>query len=816
MNMLKNYLKVAFRRFRRGGTHAAINVVGLALGMATCALIFLLVYHEWSFDRFHANADQIHRVYFEYTSPAGDLGAQTMMRPEFTPIFKSSFPVIEKATRLVRGNGDIKVGEESTRHILVEVDADFFEIFSTASLAGDPVATINDPGSMVITTKAATRLFNIESDWSQALGRVVTIPYGDEQYDFSIGAVIEKMPKNSSITFDVAISFENYDNMYIGGNNWGGRTSTYVQLSDAADPVALEASFPPFTEVHFGEYVSNMRTAERIAAEDESYALKLQPLVEMHRDVNVNTPYETNAQNPIYSLILSGIALLILLIACINFMTLSVGQSTIRAREVGVRKVLGANRVQIMRQHWGESIVISLIALAIGLALAVLALPAFNNLVGTELDLSSVPRLTLAMTIMLIVIVVGVVAGSYPAAVLSRFQPSRVLKGSIATPRNGLLTRSLVVLQFTVSIGLIACTGIMSQQLRFLLNTDLGFEDEFVLAVDARQVSRSEADGVISYFRDQLLQRDDIVSLSRAGNTFTRGSDQNGWGDAAGVPRSAYNFGVGYDWFDVLGMEIVEGRSFSPDFPGDATNSIVVNEALVREFGIEEPIGHVMTNWLSDIYEESPTVIGVVKDFKFRSLRNEVSPAIMNMHPDYYNYFGALVIKVRPDDVAGSIKAVERAWNAVLPGKPFVYSFVDEDLATQYATEKRWQTIVTYSSLLAIIIACLGLFGLAILTVGRRTKEIGVRKVLGASVGGVATLLSREFAVLVVIASLIAAPVAYFAMRAWLAAFAYKITIGPWIFLAATFVTMAIALGTVSIHAVRAAKADPVKALRYE
>jgi putative ABC transport system permease protein len=263
-------------------------------------------------------------------------------------------------------------------------------------------------------------------------------------------------------------------------------------------------------------------------------------------------------------------------------------------------------------------------------------------------------------------------------------------------------------------------------------------------------------------------------------------------------------------------MKIVEGRNFAWDRPSDATNSILVNEALVREFGIEEPIGHVMTNWLSFIYEESPTIIGVVEDFHFRSLREEVQPAIMNMHPEYYNYLGAILIKVRPENVSSTIANIERTWNEAPPGKPFRYSFVDDDLATQYVTEQRWQSIVTYSSILAIVIACLGLFGLAILAVGRRTKEIGIRKVLIASVTGVTALLSREFAVLVIIASVVAAPIAYFAMEAWLGTFAFKVAISPWVFVGATVVTLLIALGTVSFHSVRAARTNPVEALRYE
>jgi putative ABC transport system permease protein len=423
--MFRNYLKVALRRFKRGGTHAVVNVVGLALGMATCSLLFLMIHHEWSYDRFHENLADIHRVYLEYVSPDGDAGYQAMMRPGFTQEIKTTFPGIEHATTFVASDRDFQIGDEMSRHRLAEIDADFFDIFTFPTLAGDPVAAIGNPSSMVITAEAATIMFGVgDGTWHEALGRSDTIPNDEATYDFSVGAVLAPIRNNSSITFDVAISFENYDNIYVGGNNWGGRTSTYITLADGSDRALLEAAFPPFTDAVLGDYVQGMRDAERISTADRSYALRLQPLVAMHQDMDVWVPYETRAHNPMYSWILSGIGVLILLIACINFMTLSVGQSTIRAREVGVRKVLGANRTQIMRQHWGESVVLAGVSLAIGLGIAMALLPGFNSLVGSNLSIADVSPVLVLMAIVLLVIVVGVAAGSYPAVVLSAFRPA--------------------------------------------------------------------------------------------------------------------------------------------------------------------------------------------------------------------------------------------------------------------------------------------------------------------------------------------------------------------------------------------------------
>ncbi|MDX1548035.1 MAG: FtsX-like permease family protein, partial [Rhodothermales bacterium] len=476
----------------------------------------------------------------------------------------------------------------------------------------------------------------------------------------------------------------------------------------------------------------------------------------------------------------------------------------------------GAQRGQLMRQFWGEAVVMTALALLVGLGLAVLALPWFNTLTGQNLSLSTFEAGEVALALLALLAVVGFVAGGYPAALLSRFRPAAVLKGQTQARGNSLLTRGLVVLQYTISIGLIAGTILMTQQLGYLLDRDLGYDDDLVLVVHSGQVSRSEGPGLLRYFRDTLLPYDAVTHIARAGYSFTRGSDRNTWTDGTGTTRSAYNFGIDFDYVDLMGMEVVDGRNFSRDFPSDSTRSVLVNEALVREFGLEEPVGTRLDGWLDGIYMEAPTIIGVVKDFNFQSLRNEVEPAVMNMHPDYYNYIGAILLKIRPDDVAGTLARVEAAWETALPGKPFSYSFLDEDLAAQYQTEQRWRRIVTFSSVLAVLIACLGLFGLATLSVARRTKEIGIRKVMGASVPALVRLIAIEFVKLVAVAAVIASPLAYLGARRWLDDFAYRIDIGPAAFVGAALAALAVALLTVSYHAVRAALADPVKSLRYE
>ncbi|TDI72300.1 MAG: ABC transporter permease [Bacteroidetes bacterium] len=815
--MLKNYLKVAIRSLRKQKVYSFVNVFGLAVGMASCILIFMLVWHEWSYDRFHENADNIYRTYLEYKSPDGAVSVQAMMTPGFTESITGTFPSIEKATQFVTSGQDLQVGESFFRRRLAEVSTDFFQMFSFPLVLGDVESSLDAPESMIITKESAGIMFGLEpGNETAAMGKVVSVTRNEITYDFTVVGIVDDFPNNSSIAFDVAISFENYSNIRLGGNNFGGRVSTYIQLPVETSGQDMEAMARTWVDTEFQSYITALRSNGALANGDNAYALRFQPLAAMHLNPDVWVPYEVQPHNPMYSLILSGIGLLILLIACINFMTLSVGQSTGRAREVGMRKVLGAYKGQLMKQYWGESFVITAISLVVGVVLAVLILPLFNVLTGNALSFSSISPVLAIGAVVGLILVVGFVAGGYPALVLSSFQPTAVLKGASGSANSNWLTRVLVVVQYTISVALIIGTGVMTQQLHYMLDKDLGYNQDLIVAVNAYQVGRTDADNVVEHFESSLIPQDGIVNLSKAGSSFTRGSDRNTWTDGDGITRSAYNFGVGYNYLDVMGMELVEGRNFSKDFPTDPTDAVLVNEALVRELGIQDPIGHVMSGWLSFLIDDPVTIIGVVKDFHFQSLREEVQPAVMNMLPNYYNYLGAFLIKIKGNDVAGNLALIENTWNEAQPSKPFTYSFLDADIANQYQTEQRWSNIVTYSSILAIIIACMGLFGLAILTVTKRLKEIGIRKVLGASIPNVAGLVAKEFAILVLVASIIAVPLAYFAMHSWLEDFAFKITMSPLVFISAAGIAFAIAMGTVSFQSIRAARLNPVDTLRHE
>lgn len=815
--MLRNYLTVALRTFRKNAGYTFINVSGLAVGMACCLLILLLIRHEWSYDSFHANADRIYRTYVNAEQPDGDFSVQAMMSIDFTENLLTAYPQIETATRVVGAGQNLTVNNRTYLRELMEADPAFFEIFSFPFLAGDPATALAGIDGIILTAETTDMLFPNHSGYGGVLGESVTIDRGPETYAFTVTAVIADVPSNSSLLFDAMISFDNHERIRLGGNNWSGRTSTYVLLPDDLSSAVLEAQFPPFTNVEFARFRNRLLGFNMLVDREDALQLKLQPLRALHLTPAVWTPYEVMPHNPIYSYILGGIGLLVLLIACINFMTLSVGRSTSRAREVGMRKALGAVRGQLMRQFWGEAFILSSVALLLGFALASLALPAFNDLTQQTLSLGALRGLELGLAVVVLMIIVGLVAGGYPAVVLSRFHPSVVFKGALTMRGNHWLTRSLVVLQYTISIGLIVSTIIMMQQLTFLLEKDLGFEDDGVVAIQTRHVNQDAMPALLERFRTRLVPQDGIVALAGAELTFTRGSNREIWEDASGQRHAAYHFAVDYNYLDVMGMDLIAGRFFSEDLATDRTHGIVVNEAFARDFGVtpEEMVGTPIDNWITWIFDDTPNVLGVVRDFNYRSLHEEVPPVAMHMHPDR-KIKGAMLIRIQPENISQSLQSIEAAWTDLLPDEPFNYSFVDEDMDQLYQTEERWSQIVQYASLFAIAIACLGLLGLSTLTVAKRTKEIGIRKVLGASVPRIVSLVALEFAKLVILANLLAWPLAYLGMQEWLTGFAYQIGISPWAFLSAGLAALLIALGTISYQTIRAATANPVKALRYE
>lgn len=808
--MLKNYFKIAIRSLIRQKVFSVINVCGLALGIACCVLIMLFVEHELSFDRFHHNKERLYRAVEVEYEPNGARNALAFQPLPMGPALEAEYAEVEHAVRLFTGGGTVTYGEQIFGEDFVYTDPAFLTIFDFPLQKGDPNSALANPSSVVITRRIAEKYFGDKNP----IGEQMHIRTWRTEVDLVVSGVAEDPPGNSSIQFDFLMhimQYPNYERNLTRWSNFNG--STYILLKNSADIGALQSKIPPFVDKYWGEMRQRQRERGRLAESSDALQLQFQPITKIHLDTSINfSPEETS--NPLYTFILSGIALLVLTIACINFVTLAIGRSTTRAKEVGVRKVLGAQRSQLVRQFWGEALLFSVLALGLGIVLAELFLPAFNQLAETKLELDIFSGHIALFAIAGLLPLVGLLAGSYPAAFLSRFQPAAVLKGGLKLHQKNTLTRVLVVFQFGLSIFLIVCTLLMLQQQHFISTRNLGYHPENVVAIRTFDGSGGEGEKRMLRLREALSGEQSILGITGTSAAFNKGWDINSF-THQGVEHSAFVYRIDYDYLDMLGIKLVQGRNFSPERPGDITSAVIINQTLVDELKWQQPaIGQRLKGWSENKTPEGPEVIGVVEDYHFLSLHQKMRPVILLLDPDWS--ISHIMVRISSENTPATLHVIGQKWREVAPNTPFEYSFVDDDIQRQYASEMRWQKILTYSAMFAVILACLGLFGLATLTAGSRTKEVGIRKVLGASVSRVATLLSRDFALLVLLANLIAWPAAWFAMNKWLLNFAYRIEIEWWIFLLAGGLALVIALLTVSTQAVRAALANPVEALRYE
>lgn len=816
--MLKNYLKIAFRNLKKYKLYSLINIIGLAVGIACCILIMLFVKDEWTYDSFHSNADNIYRAW-TWESYEGRTFYNTVTPYVLAPTLDENIPEVEHITRIDGMRELVKQGEFVSEELMQFIEPDFFSIFDFSLKYGKVENVLNDPYKAILTPDMATKYFGVDDP----MGQTLSIRIGNEYKDFTVSGVIEKAPSNSSIQYTILLPFSLKKQLTNPRRmqSWFNITpETYVTLKAGTDPASLESKLDDMMKTALGEDY-----------EPGAYKVGFQPILDIH----LNTEMPAGAapvSDPAYSYILAGIALLILIVACINFMTLAVGGSMSRSREVGIRKVVGARRKQLMLQFWSEAIIISTIATILGVFLADICLPFFNQLAGKELILN-LGLLSVGLLILL-ALVVGFISGSYPAAVLSGFAPSLTIKGNSSLGRNkNFVLKSLVAFQFSLSILLIVSTFIMQQQLRFLQNTNLGFDQEQIVVVPYNAapapgfglmqiIDDGKQKGEI--LRQNLLKSPDIKDFASANHSF----GSSGWVSVGytqkedGAFRSFFHNGVDYDYISLFDLEILKGRNFSRDNGTDARTGVIVNEAFLKEFEYENAIGEFMPG----VFKEFQ-IIGVVKDFHFASLHTAIEPIVLSLNPmgiyracEDINFNDSptpkYFIKLQSDNLQQTIAKVETAWEEVLPGQPFNFTFMDETIQRQYEQEQRLGKILTTAALLAIFIACLGLFGIVALSVAKRTKEIGIRKVLGASVPDIVVLINRDFLLLVGLAMMLAFPIAYFLMNTWLQDFEYRISIGWVSFALAAVISILLAVVTISLQAFKAAQADPIESLRYE
>jgi putative ABC transport system permease protein len=801
--MFKNYLKIAFRNIGKHKGYSLINVAGLAIGMACCILIMLFVFDELSYDRFNENHDCIYRVTRKWFNADGVVNLHLgHVAPPIGPLLKNDFSEIIHSVRLYQVGG-LLVGKDSTfyeepRFFFAEED--LFEVFTFDMIAGDPLTALRDPFSVVITDEMAERHFGTEDP----MGKSLTIQTSSQKADMKVTGVIRPLPQNSHFHADYLGSFKTYEAI-VGDRemqSWSSNNyATYILLPEGYDINRLKSQLDPFIDRHYAEGMS-----ERIK-------LELQRLTDIHLYSHLDSEIEANSDIT-YVYVFSIIALFILLIACVNFMNLATARSAGRAKEVGLRKVIGAQRAQLIRQFLSESILMAIISLLIALGMALLILPKFNQFIGRNLSLNISSNFLLFVSLFSIAICVGLISGIYPAAFLSAFKPVRVLKGNLDPGKKGFSFRTvLVVFQFTISIILIVCVGIVSSQLDYMRTRNLGFDEEHVVVLPSSPTIIFRLEG----FKTRLLQNSNILSISAAKRVPSgRLLDSGGARLLSGETSQPINFRIAnllvdYDYIPTFGMEMAAGRNFSRNMGTDPTQAFILNETAVKRIGWKSPEEAIGKGF--GYGQRNGQIIGVVKDFHFESLHQEISPIVMYLSR---SDLAQISIRIGPENIPQTMAFLKGIWAEMRPNYPFSYYFIDEHFDQLYKSEEKLGRIFSYFAFLSILIGCLGLFGLASYSAEKRTKEIGIRKVLGASVTGITFLLSKEFTKWVLLANVIAWPAAYLIMSRWLQNFAYRSGIGLGTFLLAGGLAWAIAFLTVGYQAIKASLADPVNALKYE
>jgi putative ABC transport system permease protein len=797
--MLKNYITIALRNLFRQKGFAIINISGLTIGLTVSALIILYIVHELGYDRFHDNAERIYRV-----AVHGEISGQglnvAVSSPPFGPALVNDYPEIVDYTRInpphnsLFAFGDERYYEDD----ILFADSSFFKIFTIPLIYGDPQTALEVPRSIVLTESLATKYFGKE----YPVGKVLR--YND-QADLTVTGVCEDYPDNSHFTFQALISFSTLMEFQGEGwmNTWGNFAMyNYVMLDEHANLESLMDKMPDF----FMKYMS-----DEIQEADISFEIDLQPVTSIHLHSDLMAEIGNNSDIR-YIYILMAITLFILILASINFMNLSTAKSANRAREVGIRKVVGSTRQNLVRQFIGESVIISLISLFITFFLIELILPAFNDITGKELDMQYILDWQLTLGFILLAVFVGIFAGSYPAFYLSAFNPIRVLQGRLkAGSSNSLLRNALVFIQFTVSITLIIGTVVIYKQITYMREKDLGFEPSNVIVIHLRNEETRNKGQVI---KERFLTYPNVLSASLtsglpAGQLSGTGYFPEGYGDKD--PWLIYGFSVDQDFIErTMKMRVINGRNFSTEFTTDST-AVLINEVLLNKLAWDDPIGKII---YSDRTTPTPyRIIGVMRDFHMQSLHQQINPIMLRFMGGQPNY---LIVKLLSDSTPLTLLALENAWEEINPDIPFDYQFLNERIGQFYAYEKKMGNIFVYFTSFALFIAALGLYGLATFISEQRTKEIGIRKAMGSSITKISYILSRDFAKPVLLANLVAWPVAWFAINKWLQNFSFRTDLALWIFPAAALFTLLLALITVNIQTIRAASANPVNSLRYE
>jgi len=799
--MFKNYFKIAWRNLSRNKIFSIIKILGLSIGLMVCMLIFLYTRDEISYDQFHENKAQLYRII--QTWQFGKDPVQTMGITN-SIVGESFAKEIPEVQQYVRVNG-VAVTVKKNNEVLTEnplfVDDNFFSVFTFPLLEGSKRTALKDPHAVVLSKDMAKKYFGT----TDVIGNTMQIKIDTAFENFTVTAVAENSPQNSTLKAGMLLPYKFYEK-YNSNTGWfGGSLNTFLMLSPQANIKMVESKMQAMFDKNTKEQLAKAKEEQGVAVKIK---LGLQALTDIHLSTQAGPDNGmTDGSNPAYSYILTCIAVFILIIACINFINLAVAQSLKRSKEIGIRKVAGSTRRQLIKQFLTESFLVSVIAFSIAIVLTIVILPFFNELANKKLSLSYLSDGYLYAGYFMLLLVTSFIAGFYPSLVLSAFKPVKVLYSRQKLMGKNYFIKSLVVLQFALAIFLIIGTIAVNSQLNFILHADLGYDSKNLVRIDI-PVNKS-SDKLPRLFKNELENKDNILSVAaRNGGRSISGVKANGKSIIIEKNKIEENFLAAFK------IPVIAGRNFSGDYPSDSTHAVIVNESFVKEAGwrVNDAVGKTIT--YMDDTKGTATIVGVIKNYHFTSLKEKITPELFSMEPAF-NY-GQIWVRINPANVPQTLALIQDTYKKLVPYFPYSYQFMDDINAQNYETETKWKQIISIASGLFVFISCIGLLGLVILSIEQRTKEIGIRKVLGAAVSRIIVLISKEFIILISIAFVVAVPVGYYFVNKWLQDFAYRIGIGWWMFALAAMLVIAVALLTMSFQAIKAATENPVKSLRTE
>lgn len=807
--MFRNYFTIAWRNIIKNKLHGGINILGLSVAFICSILLLVNVNYEFSFDNFHANKDRLFKVYNYVNGPEGEEHSTSMSYPART-LMKNEVPAVEYTSRYMNGGNGVSYNSNEYQLSVNLVDEDFFKMFSFPIEKGMNNNPLADLGNVVISKNAAKVIFNNVDP----IGKTLKVKVNNKWKDFVISAVISDAPKNSTLQFEVLVRTENRDDYAEGKDSWGFQHhNVYVKLKDNFTQAQTEKQIFNAMQKYVARDVADLkRQGAKPNAKGEIYTMRLLSFNDMHFDTELGGG---NTVSKTYLITLIIISFFVLAIACFNFINLNVARAFTRAREVGVRKCLGAGTKQIFLQLWGESILLCAVSLVIGITGVILLIPYFNELFAGKIELDFLYQPAIVVAILFGVLMVSLIAGGYPALLMVKLSTVNILKGKVSIKKPGLFRNALIVVQFSIACLLICCTLVIYYQFEHLRNAPLGFAKENIISIPIYKYENSRT--YLSKMRIQLAKEPSIVSLSGSSVNIGIGKDnsQSKWStgfEYNGKAIMSTIIGVDFDYFKTLGIKIAEGRDFSPSYSGDTSNNVIVTQSMAKQFQEKSNVG--ITYHSGDSTKPATTIVGVVPDVRMYSMYEEAEPLsffISESMPLSYLY-----VKTNSTNPRQAMELVEKTFKRVAPEETFQGTFMDENVGRWYEKEKKLANLFFIAAGIAITLSCLGLFAIALLIIEQRTKEIGIRKVLGATVFGITSLLSKEFLKLVFIAVCLAIPTAWYIMNNWLQDFTYRITLNWWLFAFAGCASVIIAILTVSIHSIKAALSSPIKSIRTE